>query len=74
MVFVTRLYEKDENGKFWPAGQVAWSSAKRAIKHLEHNICDGISGIVTTKGYIAAYAGMSRDEAYRVSPVKIFGC
>lgn len=75
MTFTTRLYERDEQGKFWPAGKVVWSSAKRAIENLEFHVCDGISGIVTAdNAYIAAYRGMSKGEAYRVSPVKIFGC
>lgn len=75
MTFVTRLYERDENGKFWPAGKYTWDSKKRAIANLEYNVCDGIAGLVTAdNAYIAAYKGMSRDEAYRVSPVKIFGC
>ncbi len=73
MKFTTRLFERDENGKFWPAGKYTWDSLKRAVANLEHNVCDGISGIVTADGaYIAAYRGMTQDEAYRVSQVKIF--
>ena len=75
MTFITRLYEKDEQGKFWPAGKQTWDTKKRAIANLAYNVCDGIAGIVLAdNAYIAAYQGMTRDEAYRVSPVKIFGC
>jgi hypothetical protein len=75
MTFTTKLYERDEQGKFWPAGSVVWSSRKRAIQSLEFHVCDGIAGIVVADGaYIAAFKGMTAAEAYRVSPVKIFGC
>jgi len=75
MTFITKLYEKDEQGKFWPAGSVAWPSKKRAIANLDFHVCDGIAGIVLAdNNYIAAFKGMTAQEAYRVSPVKIFGC
>jgi hypothetical protein len=42
MTFTTKLYERDEYGKFWPAGKYTWDSKKRAIANLEFNVCDGI--------------------------------
>ncbi len=69
--YTVRLYEVDESGKYWPAGKYTFDTRKRATACLHHNICDGICGIVTTPDYVAAYAGMTYDEAYRVSPVKV---
>jgi hypothetical protein len=72
MNYTTRLYERDEQGKFWPAGKYTFETRKRAIACLEHQVCDGICGLVTTPGFIAAYRNMTGDEALRVSSVKLF--
>lgn len=74
MAYITRLYEKDENGKFWPAGSVAWSSLKRAKQNLDFHTTEegGISGLILRdNAYIVGYKGMTEAEALRVSPVKL---
>lgn len=73
-----RLYERDETGKFWPAGKYTFETSERALASLSFYAtnetseeCGAICGIVTTPDYIAAYRGMTLEEALRVSPVKI---
>jgi hypothetical protein len=73
MTFTTYLYERDEHDKLWPAGRFTFDTRKRAISCLEHQVCDGICGMVRSEGFgpIFAFKGMTEREALRVSPVKL---
>jgi hypothetical protein len=68
--YTLRLYEKDERGQYWPAGQYTFDTRSKAVTSLSKMTGAGISGIITTRDFVTAYAEMTFIEAQRVSPVK----
>lgn len=62
MPYIVNLYER-EGKKFWGAGQFVFDTRKRAIACLEHQVCEGICGLVHNKSVVFAFRGMSEHEA-----------
>jgi hypothetical protein len=72
--YTVRVYERDEQGKFWPAGSWTYDRPKQADRQLAYFCSDEgqLCGMVTTPNGIRTYLGMTRDEALRVSSDKRF--
>lgn len=73
--YTVYLYERDEQGKFWPAGTYTYPNMlKRAIRHLESAVTPemtDICGMIRTPEMIYSFRNMTAQEAMRVSPVKV---
>lgn len=73
--YTVYLYERDEQGKFWPAGQYSYPDMlKRATRHLESAVTPemlDICGMIRTPNTIYSFRNMTAEEAIRLSPVKI---
>ena len=71
--YTVYLYERDELGKFWPCGKYTFDSLKRAEKTLDYYATEAgnVQGMIRTPDYIVSFKYMTREEALRVSPVKL---